>query len=86
MAISPFVIIASGCRADRQALVGTLVEDSANLVSEFRNYGGKIIFFFRYRGDARLVLKRVSRSLSVKPVSADVLQYGSATAEIKKSV
>lgn len=80
-----FAIAVSGEKAGREKLVGCLVENSCNLVTEFGRTDSKTIFFFNYRGDARLVLKRMSYVLTGKRTNTvDVLKHGGAEAIVYK--
>ena len=78
-------VTVTGGSADREKLAGKLVMNAANLVTGIRNDKQSVVFFFRFRGDAALVLKLVSRSLRVRQPSPAVTVYGTATATIGKN-
>jgi len=86
MCNSKFAIVVTGDKNDREKVLGVLVECSANLVTGFRIYDRRIIFDFRYRGDASFVMKRMARSLSTKLEGSTKLNYQNAKAEIIKNV
>lgn len=80
-----YCIEVSGSRTGREPLIGSLIENSANLTTEFSYRNGGYTFFFKYRGDARLVLKRITKQFSGKslPVNNEYSHEG-AVARIKK--
>lgn len=68
----------------KQFLAGHIVCNSGNLVRSFQLNSGDVNFIFRYRSDARLVLKRVARNCRLLPPK-DLLTYNGATASISKT-
>lgn len=84
MCKNSFSIVVTGT-GSKSKILGTLVESSGNLVSEFRRVEDKIIFYFRYRSDARLVLRRAARSLGkTKPDSVDILTQTGVKAQVRR--
>ncbi len=83
---STFTITVSGERICRSRLAGGLLENSCNLVHGFQRASDAIVFFFRYRSDARLVLRQTARFLGAKrPDGVDLLVHDGATARIQKN-
>ena len=83
MCKSKYAIRVAGERVDREKIAGCIVLNASNLVSGVGNYSGSEMFYFRYHGDARLVLKRITKSLSIK-AKGNTLLFGSASATIQR--
>ena len=78
-----FSILISGDRDGRAALVALLIENNANLSNSFSRNDKGIFFYYRYKSDARMVLKRMSKCLSEKLVSDSIAHKG-ASATLKR--
>lgn len=78
-----YVLCVSGERTARQTLNGAIVCMSASLTRTFLSNEESTHFFFRYRSDARLVLRNVARSVRGRVLS-DTLEYGGARARVSK--
>lgn len=79
-----FAISISGEKPARQQLIGSLVDISANTVSRFIRTNTAVVFYFRYRSDARHLLKRVAKTMGTTTESLDLLTYGGAQARIHR--
>jgi len=80
----PYAITVRGERVDRQALIGCLVDNESGLSRAFFRKNGALILLFRYRGDARIVLRKAEKQLGCERPVPDTIQYQSAKAEITK--
>lgn len=84
MAKKEYTINVSGVREDRERLLGSLLENSANLTRSFSRKDGVFFFSFRYKSDARSVLKRMSKQLVGKnTLTNDAFNYRRAVASIQ---
>lgn len=79
-----YLITISGDRDDRERLAGRVVMFSANLVTGLKNNTATVAFYFRYKSDAKLVLRNVSKSLRVKLPTSESMNFGKASARIQK--
>lgn len=80
-----YAISVAGDKQNRVLLSGLLVQLSANLTNEFYLRERSTVFVFRYKGDARFVLKRVQRSgMPAVQVNPDCISYNGATATISR--
>ena len=66
-------------------LLGSVVSNAANLTSMFITREGMITFYFRSRGDARLVLGRVKKALSCEQNTPDGITYQGCSAVVAKT-
>ena len=78
-----YAVTVSGEKVSRQALLGAIVYLSASLTKSFVSNEDGTHFFFRYKSDARLVLKRVAKSLQGS-IQADTLEYDGARASVRR--
>ncbi len=79
-----YSVIVSGKNSDREKLAGCLVMNAANLVTRFSNVNATIMFHFQYKGDAKLVLRRVSKILNNQRLSGNELVFREARAVVTK--
>ncbi len=79
-------VVVDGDAADKERLIGSLVSNAANLVTGLHNDNGKVVFYFAFKGDAKLVLKRVFKALTGKQMRGTSFQYMNACATIVKTV
>lgn len=80
-----YIITVTGDPESLVTVSGTLVCSSAGLSRQFATGEHSVRFAFRFRGDARLVLRRTSRKLTGKdPKPADSFTHRGATATITK--
>lgn len=79
-----YAVTVSGEKVSRQALLGAIVYLSASLTKSFMSNEDGTHFFFRYKSDARLVLKRVAKSLHGNLFQADTLEYEGARASVRR--
>ena len=80
-----YIISISGECSSRERIAGSLVLNAANLVTGLRNSNGIIMFSFRYQSDAKLVLRRVSKALTLRPLIGNAMNFNGANAKISKS-
>ena len=82
-----YTVTVSGEATDREKIVGKLIMNAANLVTGvsngFINGNASIVFYFRFKSDAKMVLRNVSKALRAKQ-DADKTIYGGAVATIDK--
>ena len=85
MATSRFHIVITGDTASRAALVGGILLADIYKETTVSHGVNTEHVQFRYRGDARLVLRRAAVMLTHrKPAKCDVFQLGGATARVVK--
>lgn len=78
-----YAVTVSGEKVSRQAFLGAIVYLSASLTKTFVSNEEGTHFFFRYKSDARLVLKKVAKSLHGS-IQADTLEYDGARASVRR--
>lgn len=82
---TPYYISVTGDPKDRMTLSGILVNLSANLSNHFFLKDKSVVFLFRYKSDARLVLKKMLRAgVNAVRIGPDDLVCGNASATIRK--
>ena len=74
----------TGDQKTKSVIAGIVVLNSGNLTSRFSYTGQTLSFIFRYRSDARIILRRVARSLRCQ-FSGDRLQHNGAELKIVKT-
>lgn len=80
-----FAITVSGEKDGKEKIIGSLVANSGNLTTEFGISSTGVKFFFRYRGDARFLLKRIQKLIGAEKMSdLDTLTFLNANARIVK--
>lgn len=82
--IDKYSVVVSGEIRDRQAISGAIVCMSANLTQKFLSSPSGIVFLFRYKSEARLVLRRVAKRCGGSIIKADKLYFGAAQACVQK--
>ncbi len=81
-----FAIVISGPPPARAAMLGHILLNYVGRTSTVSHGHSTETVEFPYRGNARIALRRASRSLTGRnPVTVDLLEYGSGTARITKS-
>lgn len=78
-----YMIRLSGEREGQDKMLVAIIRNSAGLSSCFVHRSSEIDFYFRFRGDARLVLKRIGKQFSARP-EKDTLNVGGAVASVIK--
>ena len=84
--LSPrYVIEVTGPATSRATLMGTIILSAIDRETVIRHSADKESIRFKYRGDARFVLRRAGRSIFGKsPKSGDELSYDGALAKVVK--
>lgn len=78
-------IIVSGERNDRMTLLGGIIVSAIDKTNLVENGSAQAAVCFHYRGNARIVLRKVFAAISgCKKDGIDTLHFGSAVAKIVK--
>lgn len=81
---SNYSVTVSGEIRDREKIAGKMVMNAGNLVTGIRNDKAAVVFFFRFKSDAKLVLRNVSKLLQVKQSASCETVFGGARAVVSK--
>lgn len=79
-----YAMLISGDREAKAFLAGQIVTNSGNLTREFSFSEKSVVFNFRYRSDARIVLRRIAKAVK-SPLLKDTLTHNGAELKIVKN-